>query len=284
MQLDGRKIEMDELTNYINDLQPGTRLTCYSLPEEIYHAAPGLGSTAFKEANKSMAHYKVYRDEPREDKKCYDIGSAVHCLTLEPELFDDRFAVHPEIDRRTKAGKEAWAKFVGQHPGKTYLSEKEIKQVERMADSLLCYAGKYLTGGNPEVSYFYRDHSGLILKARVDYQIADFAVDVKTRRQPIGNEINDFTRFIKYEYDIQDALYRRVSGLNDMIYVGVGKYAPYPVFLRLQGDDVRERAEKKIDNLIKQIKTAEEFDEYPMYPVELVRTELTDFEKKLEEA
>ena len=271
---------MDELHEFINDLEPGTRLTVYGLPEEIYHAAPGLGSTAFKEAQKSMAHYKVYRDEEREPKKAFEIGSAVHTLTLEPELWEERYIKQP-AEFKTKASK-AYKEWAAQHESKTVLTADEISEVEGMTDALLNNAGQFLIGGHAEVSFWYKDKSGLVLKSRVDYLLGDGAIDLKTRRKPMGSEPHDFTRFVKYEYDLQDALYRRVSGVTDMFYIGVGKYKPYPVFLRKQGEDVRERAEKKLDKLIGQIKTAEEFDEYPAYPLELIETGLTDREKEME--
>jgi hypothetical protein len=36
-------------------------------------------------------------------------GSLVDCLITEPQNFDRKYVVAPKVDRRTKAGKEAWA-------------------------------------------------------------------------------------------------------------------------------------------------------------------------------
>jgi exodeoxyribonuclease VIII len=60
------------------------------------------------------------------------MGHAVHCLALEPEKFEDRFAVAPKVDRRTTAGKVAWAEYLADCEGKTVLDEQDY------ADAMDC--------------------------------------------------------------------------------------------------------------------------------------------------
>lgn len=272
--IDGREMKLEELNYHIEGLEQGERLIVHRLPEDTYHAAPGIGSSLLREARKSMAHYKVRRDENMASSKALDIGSAVHCLTLEPQTFEERFAVQPPEIKRKQGAK--WEAFQKANAGKTVVTETEMESIDAMADSLLNQAGKFLTGGYSEVSYWLKDASGLLLKARADYVIGDACIDLKTRRP--GSPF-DFTRTIKYDYDLQDALYRRVTGLADMIFIGVIKEKPYPVLMRLQGAEVRARAEKKMGELFEQIQMAEELNDYPAYPVELIETELTERER-----
>jgi hypothetical protein len=69
---------------------------------------------------------------PPKDSAAFAMGHAVHCLALEPERFDERFAVAPKVDRRTTAGKVAWAEYLANCEGKTVLDEQDH------ADAMAC--------------------------------------------------------------------------------------------------------------------------------------------------
>jgi exodeoxyribonuclease VIII len=69
---------------------------------------------------------------PKKDSAAFAMGHAVHCLALEPDEFGERFAVAPKIDRRTTAGKVAWAEYLADCEGKTILDEQDY------ADAMAC--------------------------------------------------------------------------------------------------------------------------------------------------
>jgi hypothetical protein len=69
---------------------------------------------------------------PKKESDAFAMGHAVHCLALEPESFSDRFFVLPKIDRRTTAGKVAWAEYLADCEGKTVLDEQDH------ADAIAC--------------------------------------------------------------------------------------------------------------------------------------------------
>jgi exodeoxyribonuclease VIII len=69
---------------------------------------------------------------PPKESDAFAMGHAVHCLALEPEKFDERFAVAPKVDRRTTAGKVAWAEYLADCEGKTVLDEQDH------ADAIAC--------------------------------------------------------------------------------------------------------------------------------------------------
>ncbi|RNM50787.1 exodeoxyribonuclease VIII, partial [Salmonella enterica] len=50
--------------------------------------------------------------EDEEKKSALDMGTALHCLLLEPKEFDKRFIVAPEFNRRTNQGKADEAAFM----------------------------------------------------------------------------------------------------------------------------------------------------------------------------
>jgi exodeoxyribonuclease VIII len=100
-------------------------------------------------ANKALSHSKLsclaqnpmefkmrYVDDPPslppKESDAFAMGHAVHCLALEPEKFEERFAVAPKVDRRTTAGKVAWAEYLADCEGKTVLDEQDH------ADAIAC--------------------------------------------------------------------------------------------------------------------------------------------------
>jgi len=100
-------------------------------------------------ANRALSHSKLsclaenpmefkmrYVDDPPtlppKESDAFAMGHAVHCLALEPEKFDERFAVAPKVDRRTTAGKVAWAEYLEDSKDKAILDEQDY------ADAIAC--------------------------------------------------------------------------------------------------------------------------------------------------
>ena len=100
-------------------------------------------------ANKALSHSKLsclaqspmefrmrYVDDPpslpQKESDAFAMGHAVHCIALEPEKFDERFAAAPKIDRRTKEGKLQALIFEQNNKGKIVLDEQDH------ADAIAC--------------------------------------------------------------------------------------------------------------------------------------------------
>ncbi len=69
------------------------------------------------------------------------MGTALHCLLLEPGEFDKRFIVSPKFDRRTKQGKadeEAFLRDVADM-GITVLDAEQWRKLELMRDSAMAH-------------------------------------------------------------------------------------------------------------------------------------------------
>ena len=58
-----------------------------------------------------MFFYDKYTKVKEENQRHFAIGSAVHEMILEPQLFNSNYLVAPKFDKRTKEGKEAFARF-----------------------------------------------------------------------------------------------------------------------------------------------------------------------------
>lgn len=152
----------------------------FDMSNEKYHSMPAVSSSQLKEVLRSPAHYfaKYLADdrEPNETTPNMHLGSAVHVLFLEPDVFDREVVVAPELDRRTKAGKEEWAVFNQSAAGKIVLTADQLKSAQGMALSLRAHPFNKIVmegKGHREASIFYHDlESGLACRVRPDYHIA----------------------------------------------------------------------------------------------------------------
>lgn len=82
-----------------------------------YYSNRALSHSKLSCLAQNPREYKMrYVDDPPtlppKDTAAFAMGNAVHTLALEPERFDERFAVAPHVDKRTKAGKAQWDEFV----------------------------------------------------------------------------------------------------------------------------------------------------------------------------
>jgi exodeoxyribonuclease VIII len=121
---------------------------------------------------------------PKKDSAAFAMGHAVHCLALEPDKFDERFAVAPKIDRRTTAGKVAWAEYIAGCHWKTILDEQDHADAVACVQALNNHAEFATIMAQPnrvEVEHHF-DLFGHRFKARLDCVIDSMRLilDIKT--------------------------------------------------------------------------------------------------------
>lgn len=204
------------------------------LTNDAYHAeTEHLSSSKVKTLLDNP--YLFLNPPEREESPHFAIGSATHSLVLEPHKFNEEFAIAPECDRRTKAGKEAWAAFVEASAGRTVIADKDYEIAKSMADAITHnpYAQTLLQNGIAECSFF-GEIDGVKVKCRPDYYREDkgLIIDIKTTddASPDG--------FIKtianYGYYIQAAFYLDVldtleKNARKFVFIAVEKKAPHMV-------------------------------------------------------
>lgn len=98
-----------------------------------YRQAEGLNASLLK-ACKSPRSVQAYFDKPSKSSDAMALGSLFHNLLLEPDSPD--WAIAPEVDKRTKAGKEALAEFEATHKGKLIITQDQIETAEDMLATL----------------------------------------------------------------------------------------------------------------------------------------------------
>lgn len=109
-----------------------------NISDEAYEKLEGINFSKLKHFLDSPYHFKknIEKTEDDEDKTSLRIGLAVHCLCLQPHLFNDKFAVLIDCDRRTTKGKQMWAEFIESNSNKMCLTQKEFNTAMACYDSV----------------------------------------------------------------------------------------------------------------------------------------------------
>lgn len=185
----------------------------YDISNEEYHSGEGVSKSQLDLIAKcpALVKWNAMAPEDEEKKDALIMGTALHCLLLEPQFFDERFAVMPKMNRTTKQGKVDYAKFMNERDqdGRIILLEEEERKLRLMQESTFAHpAAKILLDmdGHCEASiYWVDDETGLLCKIRPDKIINDkpIVVDVK--------KTGDMSRFSnsidEYRYHVQAAMY-----------------------------------------------------------------------------
>lgn len=253
---------------------------------EDYHAHSAIGSTTLARARRSWAHALT----PFERTAALDFGSAFHTLAGEPKLFKEKYAKAPVCDRRTKEGKEIYARFEAQNQGKTILKSDEFDALDGMLASLIQHkiGLALLTGGMAEVSAFWTDQeTGIACKCRPDYlRTNDVIVDIKTAEDASQDA---FQRTLSlYGRHIQTAIYldglTAITGrkFTNFVHLVIEKKPPYAIAIYSLDDDSIEQGRREYKNLLKQYSFCQKLDHYPAYPEEVQTVSLPTWAVKYE--
>lgn len=205
-----------------------------------YHAHPAISKSQLDAINKSPLHYWCQFINPErikpEPTAAMLFGSAVHTAILEPEKFDAQYALAPELNKTTKAGKEAWAAAAA--TGKQLLKADELADIRGIRQALLDHpaAAKALKAeGRAECSIFAKDpYTSLDVKCRPDYLTdSGWVFDLKTTQDA---SLSGFQRSIaNFRYHVQAAHYLSVidaatgSKPKGFVFLAVEKIYPYAV-------------------------------------------------------
>ena len=203
-----------------------------------YHANEAISHSKLETFRKRpLLFRKRYIDKALapESSAAFIMGSALHCAVLEPDEYQFRYVVAPDVDRRTKAGKEEWAAFQAQNAGKEVISREDNEVVKRMADACRSHpiAADLLEQGEAEVTWRVQDGS-LTLQCRTDWINTkdNFILDVKTTEY-----LSDFARLsVNYGYHRQAAFYTQLmaklgSTNLDFYFLAVEKREPFGTIL-----------------------------------------------------
>ena len=187
-----------------------------------YIKAPGINASGLKEVARSPQHYLA--SLRREDKPtpAKQLGTLIHAAVLEPERFEKFATVKPDMDLRTKVGKEANAEWKASlTPESIEIPDADtLATLRRMIEKVHGYpaARRLLEKGKRETTLFWDDpRTHVLCKARPDFFSATgIPVDLKTARDARPDA---FSKAVwEYRYDIQAVHYLggfKTAGLSD---------------------------------------------------------------------
>lgn len=208
--------------------------------EAEYSAHPGVRRSELWRIHESPEKYKWFKDHPESETPSLAFGSAAHKMLLEPKSFGYEYAIAPNVDRRTKVGKEAWDEFLTESSGKTIISLDEYDQILDMATEVQIHpVASELLHGKKEIPFFWTDpDTGIECKIKCDVLVErDGAVTVVDYKTAANAETNAFnSKIFQYGYHLQAGMYTegvmRAMGLTErpgFTFIVQEKKPPYSV-------------------------------------------------------
>tara|TARA_A200000113_G_scaffold196166_2_gene187066 strand:- start:4083 stop:4919 length:837 start_codon:yes stop_codon:yes gene_type:complete len=174
-----------------------------NLPMEEYHGNKDIISKSMlSDYLDCPLKYKYFHIEGGQKKTtpAMNIGSAVHTLALEPDLFHESYYILPADVRRDKRSK-AYQEHLDKAQERTIIREQELVDIQNMAKAL-SENKKAVTllkaSGFIEASIYWKDEqTGLDLRCRPDFLRSDgVVIDLK-----VTNSAEPF-KFMKTAYDL----------------------------------------------------------------------------------
>ena len=195
---------------------------------EVYHSHDSISASGLKEIyKKSVYHFlnRKFKESP-----AMKLGTAVHQALLEPHDFWDIYHVIEKIDKRTKAGKEAYQKQIDIAGNKILLEHDVYEIIEGIvADFKKNKLAQHYCKGEIELSH-YTKMDDVNVRVRPDClnTISNFISDVKTCQD---NSPQAFKRDVySWGYHLQAAFYMDVcGGVDNFKFIACSTKFPYTV-------------------------------------------------------
>jgi exodeoxyribonuclease VIII len=242
-----------------------------NIPMAEYRQMPGLSKHELDNFSLAPSYYKYKKSQEWKPSRSMEIGTLIHSLVLEGRT---DYAVGPQVDKRTKAGKEQWQEFCEDNLGKIIITEDEERTVLGCLDACmpLLERCEYDSNCDIETSLFW-ERDEIACKGRPDMiavvngKLA--IVDLKTT-----NDIKSFqSKFWAFRYDIQAAWYQyglaeaaALSEFPEFWFLVVDTESPHLAQLQLASTGLLERANVVINNELDFFKQCQITDEWPGLP------------------
>jgi exodeoxyribonuclease VIII len=249
-----------------------------NLPAQAYHSDEAVGSSLIRKLQTSTPMHALEMLGTPMASPAMALGTALHAAILEPENDLAQAVVQPDIDKRTKLGKEEHAAFVAAHEGRCIITPDQAQQLDGMVAA--CerdWRIKHCLSAckKREVSVF-GEIGGFPAKARLDaWNGHGMVCDLKTTRDLAG----DFEKSIaSFGYGLQAAWYRAVlrSAMSatgrmmpddfSFVFLVVETTAPFGTAVYRMSDEVMDAYSERLVELQKLWWKCKAENKYPGWP------------------
>jgi exodeoxyribonuclease VIII len=216
-----------------------------NMPAQDYFAVEAASKSALTDLKRSAGEYyqrhiaktKVFH--PTEKMR---LGTAMHTMLLEPELYTQDIVVMPEFERKSKtqpltiSQQKAAFMSLAEASNKTVITEDQSETASRAEIAIRQNeeAVKYLDAdGDAEVSFFWANPgTGMPCKARMDKVLIDDDIIVDYKTTVDASPSGFAKQIVNYGYHIQAASYMEgynlVTGRAPKKFVFIAQEMVYP--------------------------------------------------------
>jgi len=274
------------------------------VPEQLYHRSPGISKHALDDLAISPLEYKTRKEHPEPPTPAMVLGSALHCLVLTPELFDDEFSsdmgrpkkpTSAQLNAKNGPTEKTLAmmveleKWEAAREGKIIIKSKPGKDpfwepgdwqtIHNIRDSVRAHPIASILldpdqGWAERSAYWYDKETGRLCRSRIDFfnEGHGLAIDLKTAASA---GYTDFCRaVVDYRYDVQAAMYteglKRVGvPVKAFCFVVVEKKPPYAIGIYTLDPQARHIGYVKWRQAMRTFDECKTADKWPSYPSEV---------------
>ena len=209
-----------------------------------------LSYSALKQFSKSPAHLDAYWNRDLTQSASMAKGSLIHTLVLEPDTYDEKYAIY---EGKVRRGKEYDA-FCLENEGKIILNQNEFNEATTIRDAVWNNKiAKNIFLRTTEVeSKFEMEYRDLKFKGIIDGIGNDFIFDLKTTQ---CSEPSKFSRdAFNYGYNLQAAIYLKAVQRKHYYIISVESAAPYNVTVFEMTSELINMGTQELETLITKFK------------------------------
>ena len=228
---------------------------------KLKHGKNYFSPSQLKKLYISIGQLQAYLTKQFTGTDAMKLGSAVHCVLLEPFDFDNRYIVLDDSKivaeiggarpTATKKYREWFNEFEAENKGKIFLTRKEkdiIDKIKQKCD-ISGITDTYFDSGEAEnkitgtVIDFDQQFDALCI---VDYDTEFMSVDLKTTSKPLHKFRYDANEL---GYDIQARLTNAING-KEFVFVVVQTVEPYDIGVFTCSESFMDRGKMKINKAL----------------------------------
>jgi len=252
------------------------------ISHDAYHAMMDRVSNSYlSRLDNCPAKARITQD----DTPAMAFGRAFHSMILDgAESFNRSFAIAPDMNLRTKDGKEQMAQFAAENAEKTIITQSDNDKIIEMLNAAFRhpFALKLLAQGRSEVSVLWIDpETGIACRCRPD-KVPDgnkgVMVDLKSVADASPKAF--LNAVLRYGWHREAGVYiegwNAINGkdsIDSFVLIAVEKEPPYRVEVYVLDDDFLRYGRNEFHRLLNIEKQCREDNFYPHYksadPVEL---------------